>query len=244
MQQTTHCPNCNSPVSEGQQFCGVCGTRLPEIQEPQVLVCPGCGVQITAEQQFCGMCGTKLSGPSPEAAAKVAPIPTEASSVYVSPATPVEVAPRPAAVVPPPVQEAVIPPEPEPAPPPASIISAAAAGQTQNSAPVKTEAHTPAAAWTTPSSGGYSMLRITAVVFQIFGWIVLIGGCLASIALGVLAGMGWTVSSLFTGQDIVGGMAVGIAVGGFILSLLYGLGMLAFAKICEAVVDFRSSSNF
>lgn len=83
------------------------------------------------------------------------------------------------------------------------------------------------------------MLRIAAIIFQIFGWIVLVGGCLASIALGVLAGIGWTISSIFTGEVIQGTMALITAVAGFVLSLLYGFGMLAFARICEAVIEFR-----
>ena len=92
----------------------------------------------------------------------------------------------------------------------------------------------------TRTSGGYGMLSIAAIIFRIVGWIVLVGGCLASIALGVLVGgIGWTMSSLFTGEVIQGTMAITIAVIGVIASVVYGFGLLAFSYICSAVVDFH-----
>ncbi len=55
MQQIIRCPNCGSPNSFGQSFCGACGARL-------VTGCPNCGSSIDPGARFCGSCGAQLSG--------------------------------------------------------------------------------------------------------------------------------------------------------------------------------------
>lgn len=48
------CPNCNSLNDEENQFCGKCGTKLPEPK-----ICPSCRFQ-SYENEYCTKCGTKL----------------------------------------------------------------------------------------------------------------------------------------------------------------------------------------
>jgi hypothetical protein len=92
-----------------------------------------------------------------------------------------------------------------------------------------------------PSRKKYTILRIAAVIFQIFGWIVLVGGIAASIAMAVFAGIGGSFETVIGGQALIGWAAIGVAIGGIIASVLYGFGFLAFAAICNAIVDIARS---
>lgn len=76
MEQKVKCLNCGSENSAAQQFCGVCGAKLPAaLAQPtmvsqQKIKCPNCGSQNLAGQQFCGTCGARLvemAAPSPVA---------------------------------------------------------------------------------------------------------------------------------------------------------------------------------
>jgi hypothetical protein len=92
-----------------------------------------------------------------------------------------------------------------------------------------------------PSGRKYTILRIAAVIFQIFGWIVLVGGIAASIAMAVFAGIGGSFETIIGGQALIGWAAIGAAIGGIIVSLIYGFGLLAFAGICNAIIDIARS---
>lgn len=48
------CPNCETLNDEENQFCGECGTKLPEPK-----ICPSCNYQ-SYENKYCTKCGTKL----------------------------------------------------------------------------------------------------------------------------------------------------------------------------------------
>jgi hypothetical protein len=86
----------------------------------------------------------------------------------------------------------------------------------------------------------YAILSIAAVIFQIFGWIVLVFGILASIGVAVWAGMGGAFESLMPGMATVGGItAIIMAICGIIASLLYGFGLLAFGEICYAAINVQ-----
>jgi hypothetical protein len=53
MQQTVRCPNCGSPNSPGQKFCGFCGG-------PMGVSCPNCGAALDSNDRFCGNCGAQM----------------------------------------------------------------------------------------------------------------------------------------------------------------------------------------
>jgi hypothetical protein len=55
MQQMIRCPNCGSPNTPGQRFCGTCGANLPA-------GCPNCGAENEPDARFCGNCGAQLLG--------------------------------------------------------------------------------------------------------------------------------------------------------------------------------------
>ncbi|MEJ2739707.1 MAG: zinc-ribbon domain-containing protein [Dehalococcoidia bacterium] len=55
MQQIIRCPNCGTPNTPGQRFCGACGANLPA-------GCPNCGAENDPGAKFCGNCGAQLLG--------------------------------------------------------------------------------------------------------------------------------------------------------------------------------------
>lgn len=59
-----NCPNCQTQLSEGTQFCPSCGTKVNSEQEnrPTVKYCPNCGNTLTNDVAFCPVCGTKADG--------------------------------------------------------------------------------------------------------------------------------------------------------------------------------------
>ena len=48
------CPTCHEPVSNGDRFCGNCGTD-------QLRFCPACAAPREAGQRFCARCGERLT---------------------------------------------------------------------------------------------------------------------------------------------------------------------------------------
>ncbi|GEM_PF-2583717 len=46
------CPNCGSPLLEGDRFCRKCGY--------EILRCPNCGAMVFEDDVFCGKCGYRL----------------------------------------------------------------------------------------------------------------------------------------------------------------------------------------
>lgn len=186
MQQTLNCPSCGSPVTENQQFCGICGTQL-----------------LQSDQQ-------------PEVVQPVQTIPQETTTVPIADTRSTVI--EDISQTPPNTQYAASNPVVETAPP--AERSTATVGR-----PRKT-----------------GLLRLAGVVFQIIGWIVLVLGCLASIAAAVLAIMGWQFESLIPGMSIVStNMVINMAIGGLILSILYGIGILAFSEICFILVDINKA---
>ena len=119
---------------------------------------------------------------------------------------------------------------------PAATASAPAATVV---APVAAASAPPAAKQAT-TSRRRGILSAAAIIFQIFGWIILVFGILASIAVAVFASIGGSLTSAVPGMGTMGGTAViGMAIGGIVASLLYGFGFLAFAEMCYAVIDLR-----
>ena len=102
----------------------------------------------------------------------------------------------------------------------------------------------------TPSQ--YMLMTVAATIFKIIGWVVLVGGTLGSIGVAVLAAQGAMkelTSLLDRGMAIlgVGGIAgIGLAVlalVGVTGSILGGLGLLAFADLCNAVISINENTR-
>ena len=240
MHQRLTCPGCGTQITADQQFCGICGTKLSGVAQKQEAVCPGCGSPITSGQSFCGVCGTKMTA-GDVGQAKTQP--ADDVSPEKSETPPVEVKT-------PPVITRV---------PPASARGSTAVDHTAQTAEMPPSGVSEAPAMyasqpieqdisfagrgeqmierTGPSQRRYGILRVAAVIFQIFGWIILVGGILASIAMAVFAAIGGSFITMFGGQSLAGTTAIGIAVGGIVVSLLYGFGLLAFAGICNILID-------
>jgi hypothetical protein len=240
MHQRLTCPGCGTQITAEQQFCGICGTKLSGVAQKQEVMCPGCGTPIAAGQGFCGVCGTKLA----DIEATPAQMQTAADVTQMkSDVPPVELKNPPLITQVPPAsaqeRATISGVAPSAAIPPSAVNQAPEMYQSQ---PIEQEMafasrSEPMMSKTEPFRRKYNILRVAAVIFQIFGWIVLVGGILASIAMAVFAGMGGSFITLLGGQNLAGMTAIGIALGGIVFSLLYGFGLLAFAGICNAIVD-------
>lgn len=91
-------------------------------------------------------------------------------------------------------------------------------------------------------SGRYGALRAAATVYRIIGWVVMIGGSLFSIALAVMA-LGAT-GALTELMPLSAGLGtLGIALVGLIASVLSGLFLIAFADLCNVLVDIERNTR-
>lgn len=66
------CPSCHAEFPANTMFCNRCGTRLPELVQPQMKqpvvngrVCLKCGTPLSPGQLFCTHCGNKVADDSP-----------------------------------------------------------------------------------------------------------------------------------------------------------------------------------
>jgi predicted RNA-binding Zn-ribbon protein involved in translation (DUF1610 family)/uncharacterized integral membrane protein len=90
----------------------------------------------------------------------------------------------------------------------------------------------------------YGALRALATVCRIIGWLILVGGSLISIAAAVLIAAGTTLVEQQLPQISTWGMgALATAIGGIILSVLYGLLALAFADLCWVLMDIEANTR-
>jgi len=98
----------------------------------------------------------------------------------------------------------------------------------------------------------YIFLGATAIIFKIFGWVVLGGGILGSVGMAVLAAQGvmpGLVDLLDRGMAILGAgdlAGAGLAVmvfAGIVGSVVCGLGFLAFAELCSAVIAIDDNTR-
>lgn len=202
----------------------------------QTLTCPSCGSPLASSQKFCGVCGLNLAGMTQQ---QINACPTCGSTL-------------------PPGQQFC------------AVCGTRIGGtkQRQQAAEQQTATGTPAQTGvissqitpepTTPlpasSAEGeiivrphkHRILTIAGVIFQILGWIVLVFGILASIAMLVFAAIGGMFMPAIPGLSTISGMsAILMAIGGIIASLLYGFGLLAFAEICYTVrnIDERVTGS-
>lgn len=88
----------------------------------------------------------------------------------------------------------------------------------------------------------YLALRAVATVYRIIGWVVIIGGPLFSIALAVIAAQGTKeMEGLIPWASEVG--MLGLAFFGVVITVLYGLSMLAFADLCYVLIDIERNTR-
>jgi len=99
---------------------------------------------------------------------------------------------------------------------------------------------------------GFQLLGIAASVFRIIGWVVLVGGSLCSIGIFMLMSQGALAELLelinrlmeILGLGAVISLAkITLMLAGIIASLLSGLGMLAFAELCDAIKQVETRSQ-
>jgi len=190
----------------------------------QTSSCPGCGSPIKPDQQFCGICGTKLTiavisqgVKCPNCASQINPGQQfcgtcgDRISGIIKPSSLVmnEMAVQKLDVYSvPPLKENV----------PTTRIKRI---------PQKRELTRP----------GHGMLMAGAIIFQVLGWIILIGGCLGSVALIVLSVMGGGFKLLLGGGDIVGTPAMIIGMVCLVVSFISGFGLIVVANLIYNVVD-------
>ncbi|MCJ7516013.1 MAG: TMEM43 family protein, partial [Dehalococcoidia bacterium] len=81
-----------------------------------------------------------------------------------------------------------------------------------------------------------------ATVYRIIGWVVMIGGSLFSIALAVMAlGASGTLTELMPLSAGLG--TLGIALVGLVISILWGLFLIAFADLCYVLIDIETNTR-
>jgi hypothetical protein len=176
----------------------------------QTINCPGCGSPLAPNQKFCGVCGLNLANVMQQKA--------NTCPSCNSPIAPGQQFCGVCGAKMPMVNQ-------QPA------VQAGAAPAVAATPAVKQGASRPRR---------YTILSIAAVIFQIFGWIVLVFGILVSIGVAVWAGLGGAFQSIMPGMESVGGItAILMAIGGIIYSLIYGFGLLAFGEICYAAINVQ-----
>ena len=206
MQQEQSCPNCGARVIEGQEFCRTCGTSLIGDIANSTAICPGCGAVVSPEQRYCGVCGAQLGTDVDQAVSAPPPPP------------------------PPPT-----PPQPVQQEPP--VMSQPKPVEQQKPAPAVREVKAETGAVSRSPVVRYRMMNFAVSLFRVVGWIILIGGCLGSIAMIVFALIGGGFQTIIPGMDtLIGDMAIGMGIGCFIFSFIYGFAFIAFAELCRLVM--------
>jgi uncharacterized Zn finger protein (UPF0148 family) len=209
MQQGISCPQCGAPVVGNQQFCGICGTKLSGLMHQQPASCPQCGTPIVPGQPFCAACGSRLTADSQPAPAQ------QQSKGTPPPRTTV----RTVSVAPPQMQQA------------AQMGQVPAAGAT------RIKPSSPPKAPKLPVQHKYGLLRLGSMIFLILGWLVLVGGILASVGTAVFVIIGGQMAPAWGGSALSSGTAIIIALVGLIVSFIYGIGLMAIGQLCSAVAD-------
>ena len=185
----------------------------------QAMTCPNCGGQSVAGQQFCTTCGARLVGETQQQAITCPNCGAQsvAGQQFCT----------------------------------ACGASLLGGGQEQvwgmqqePSATPVAEAGSPPSP-PSPSPQKYGVLGGAYIIFRIIGWVVLVGGSLFSIAMAVMASQGVAsiadVSNIF--PEAAGAGIALMALVGIIMSLLWGLFLLAFAELCAAVVDIEQRTR-
>lgn len=194
----------------------------------QNLICPGCGSTINANQRYCGICGTKLFDSKPMVGVLTCPncgSPLAEGQQFCGVCGSKVAIPD---VVP--AMEKYAPGSPDAEVALVSNEKDKVSGQEKRKALVGYK----------DQVRDYGLFNAGGAVFLSLGWIILILGCLASIALIVLAAMGGGFRLLFGDFNILGTPAIIIGSVGFVLSLITGFEFLVIGRLCYALNDLRS----
>jgi hypothetical protein len=235
MKQSLICPNCNSAITADQQFCGICGAKLvgtsqqqTETQQPQTSSKSKSESQTQTQSQSqlepqnqpqsqaptitCLNCGSPMA--QGQAVCTVCGF-----NMYEPQPIPVAT-PQPS-----PMQQAI-----SSTPVFSSDVQAPVAPLQVTSAPrpVGREGRI----------NRYGLLSFAAIIFQVIGWIIWIGGGIASIAMIIFALMGGGFQPIIPGiGNILGGAAVVTGFVSLLVSLFTGLVFTAFADLFNATVE-------
>ena len=66
------CPECNSYVEDGSEFCPECGADMPQRKKSlrdhsnPDYTCPQCGAEINSGTESCPDCGSAIRGTEPD----------------------------------------------------------------------------------------------------------------------------------------------------------------------------------
>jgi RNA polymerase subunit RPABC4/transcription elongation factor Spt4 len=201
----------------------------------QELICPNCGARVMEGQRFCGACGANFASDVPPSA-NTCPgcgsvISPDQRYCGVCGAQLNGISEPP-------------PPQSKPAPlsePPAPIPQSKPIEEEK--APVVTkEIKLETTVVSRAPAVKYGMLNFAVIIFRIVGWVLLIGGCLGSIAIIVFALLGGGFQPLIPGWDtLTGDLAVGLGIGSFVVSFVYGLAFIAFAELCRVVAGIAGN---
>ncbi|MBM3142006.1 MAG: hypothetical protein FJ005_03015 [Chloroflexi bacterium] len=91
----------------------------------------------------------------------------------------------------------------------------------------------------------YGALRAVAIIYNIIGWVICVGGSLLSIAAAVMAAQDVAFLKDLV-PEVAGAAGVGaavIAVGGVVVSVLCGLFLVAFADLCNVAIDIEQNTR-
>ena len=196
----------------------------------QELSCPNCGARVMEGQQFCGACGANFAGNVPPSAATCPGCGSAVSTdqrycgVCGTQLTGMEQT------------------QPKSAQPEPSAIPPSKTAEPEKATAADKEVKSETATATKTAVQGYGMLNFAVIIFRIVGWVLLIGGCLGSIAVIVFAIIGGGFQTLIPGLDtLIGDTAMWMGVGCLIFSFVYGLAFIAFGELCRAVVNIATS---
>lgn len=192
----------------------------------QIVNCPNCGSQINEGQQFCGACGASIFKDTLSSASTC-----RGCGTAINPeqrycgVCGTQLSTDNQVTLKLPQASEVITPEKKANKPEKPLVNGVDSSRITGN----------------PSTNGnssFGLLKFTAATFQVLGWILLVGGCLASIAMIVFAIIGGGFQLLIPGLDTLSGaMAIGLGAGCLILSFIYGLGFIAFADLCRTVAN-------
>jgi DNA-directed RNA polymerase subunit RPC12/RpoP len=198
--------------------------------------CPNCGARIIEGQQFCGTCGASFSENAINATTICPGCGTVVSpeqrycGVCGAQLNGMEQPVTPPAPPPPP------PPPPQPAKQEQPVMPPPKPVEQEKTAPDVKEVRAEPAVVTGTPAVRYGIMNFAVVLFRVIGWIILIGGCLGSIAMIVFAIIGGSFLTIIPGMDtLAGDMAVLFGIGSFVLSFIYGFAFIAFAELCRIV---------
>jgi len=218
MQQNMICPVCGNTTSQGQSFCGSCGTKLtltPAAQQDSI--CPTCASPVKQGQQFCGICGATLNADSQQ---QWSPAPHPAAQMQSSPQPQMQTQTTDAS------QGALKQPVEAAAVPPPLFQSRETASQDKH---IQKRNHV--------------VLPAVVTALRVIAWITIIGGFIVSVIF-AFSDVGNDVFSSFiagVAADVIG-MTVKFGLG-FVLSLVYGCGLLALAEICTLLTIIKNNTT-